>query len=181
MTGDQALQFQLTKLRRAVELLLKDGLVLPALMLFFATVDGLAWLARKNPDGDSTGDDFEQWVDRYLLPSWPDRPAEVTSKTLWGSRCALLHSQTAESRASRAGEIHEIWYRWNDFALKPSVERPHVIVNPVNLIAALEQAVERFVKAMGGEPVLGRQVEEQGKKLWVSTMLPPDIKRDVPT
>jgi hypothetical protein len=63
MTGRQAIELQLRKLTKAIKLLRDEDLTLPALMVFKGTIDSLAWLQRKNPNGDSNGQDFQTWVD----------------------------------------------------------------------------------------------------------------------
>ena len=180
MTGRQALDFQIQKLIKAIQLLRDESLILPALMLFYATIDGLAWLQRKNQQGESTHCDFETWVDTYFLSDWSG-DAAVTSQGLWAARCGLLHAQTAESRASRAGEVAEFWYRWGDLAIAPNDTRPagdFVFVNPNQLLNALNPAITRFLAAVNTNEKLAKDVDEQGKKLWVDRILPPNIREN---
>lgn len=177
MTGRQTLDRQVVRLTKAIHLLWDQDLVVPALMLLYATIDGLAWLQRRNPKGDSDGDDFRGWVDRYLLPGW-DRT--LTSETLWAARCALLHSQAAESRKSRVGEVPEIWYRWNDIGIVPigaNVPTHPVVVHPRQFIEKFDEAVVSFRAAMEHDAELGRQVDEQAMKLWTLVFFPPTLEK----
>ena len=114
---------QVARLTKAIRLLWEQGDegVLPALILVFATIDGLAWLQRRNRTGDSDGADFQKWVQLYIPPGW--NPL-VTPETLWVARCALLHAEAAESRLGGKGVVSEIWYQWKDTGLLPAVQIP---------------------------------------------------------
>jgi hypothetical protein len=176
MTGRQVLDFQLARLTKAIHLLWDEDLVIPALMLLYATIDGLAWLQRKDLKGNSNSGDFRDWVDRYLLPDWK---TAVTSEALWAARCALLHSQAAESRQSRAGKVPEIWYRWHDLGMVPlgaSVPMRPLIVHPGQFIEKFAAAIVRFRTAWERDAKLCQQVEEQAMKQWTPMLFPPDTK-----
>src|SRR4051812_24453198 len=114
---------QVARLTKAIRLLWEQGDegVLPALILVFATIDGLAWLQRRNRAGDSDGADFQRWVELYIPPGW--NPL-VTPETLWAARCALLHARAAESRPGPSDVVREIWYRWKDSGILPAGANP---------------------------------------------------------
>src|SRR4051794_22756923 len=57
--------------------------------------------------GQATKPSFIKWVNKYLLrDEW--RPC--TAEDLYASRCAILHTFSAESDRSRAGKVVPIWY-----------------------------------------------------------------------
>jgi hypothetical protein len=180
MTGRRVLELQLTRLTKAIRLLREHeqpDLMLPALMILYATIDGLGWLERKDLNGDSTSEDFRSWVDRYFLAD-EDRSTTLTSEALWFARCALLHAQAAESRGSRKGKVPEIWYRWGDVGIAPlgasTVQSP-LNVDPRQLFEIFDRAIERFRAKLAGDSELRRKVEKQALKLWAVLLFPPRI------
>ena len=178
MDGLGVLDRQVARLTKAIRLLWEQGDegVLPALILVFATIDGLAWLQRRNRTGESDGADFQKWVEQYFPPGW--NPS-VTPGMLWAARCGLLHAQAAESRLSRDGVVPEIWYRWNDLGILPMGTNPTtlpIFVHPELLILALNDGIERFRRAIDSDSQLREQVEEQVAKLWTPVLYPPETK-----
>lgn len=167
---------QVARLTKAIRLLWEQGDegVLPALILVFATIDGLAWLQRRNRTGDSDGADFQKWVQLYIPPGW--NPL-VTPETLWVARCALLHAEAAESRLGGKGVVSEIWYQWKDTGLLPAGANPPtlpILVHPELLILALNDGIEHFRRAIDSDSQLREQVEEQATKLWTPVLYPPE-------
>lgn len=50
----------------AIRLCASHEYTIPAMMLTFAGVDGMAWLFRDH-NGPNTGEDFKKWMDRFVL------------------------------------------------------------------------------------------------------------------
>jgi hypothetical protein len=81
-----------------------------AFFLVLTAIGGLAWLGRPadrdttpvvkgKPDpNDVWRSDFVAWVDTYVMPS---AGLPVHAIDLYGARCGLVHTQTAESRTTR--------------------------------------------------------------------------------
>jgi hypothetical protein len=108
MTFDEAaerVREQHRVVRNAIDACLGNDHVLPALMLLYAAIDAMGWLAR--PAGaEQSGEHFRDYVDRYVR-----KPTdEATAMDLWGARCGILHEQTPESNASRMGRAQMITY-----------------------------------------------------------------------
>ena len=66
----------------------REELFTESLVLLYAGIDALAWLAL--PSGDVNGSDFVKWVNTYLLP---DSGLQCTAEDIWAARCGLLHSE----------------------------------------------------------------------------------------
>ena len=153
-------------LLRAMRLCLDEKLFIPALMLLYATVDGLAWCVRANRDGDVTGRDFIQWVETYgdLSVYGPEFPSWV-----YGARCALLHSQTAESDLSRRGKVPEIWYQLGEdgsqlIPLGADMPRMSAMVPVQTYFRWFEDAVTRFRAAVAADATLRERVHTEAMK-----------------
>ena len=90
------------KMQEAAVCLLQNGHRLPALMLVYTTIDQMAWLSIGGT-GEAKGTDFIAWVDKYMLAHQYKGLEGVTAGDLWGARCGLLHTATAESRSLKNG------------------------------------------------------------------------------
>ena len=129
------------------------------LVLLYAALDTLAWLA--SPDSEATGKGFQDWTDRYLLP---DSSLPCTSADLWGARCGVLHTHGAESRSSASGKARQIWYYGRDRS-KQHIEEAMsgradiVAVRTVDLIEAFAKAAKRFSDDLGRDPELASRAQ----------------------
>lgn len=89
-------------MQEAAVCLIKNDFRLAALMLVFTTIDQMAWVALPG-DGDVKGKDFMAWVSTYMLGHNDAGLEAVTAGDLWGARCGLLHTATAESSSLKNG------------------------------------------------------------------------------
>lgn len=88
-------QFGLQTLE-AISCLITANHYMQALVVLYSAIDTLAWSTRGS--GDVTRGDFCRWVTQYMQP---EATLGCTPKDLYGARCALLHSGSAESKMSR--------------------------------------------------------------------------------
>ena len=79
------------------------GFSSPALVLTYSAID----IAGSLEEGRATKRNFIRWVEKYLLP---DSDLPCTAEEVWGARCGLVHTHTAESATSRGGTIRQIYY-----------------------------------------------------------------------
>jgi hypothetical protein len=91
----------------AIRLCSKNGYIIPAMMLTFAGIDGMAWLYRQN-ERPSNRNDFQQWTRRFMLGGLPLEIVE--SEDLWAARNALLHSQSSYSNLTTHGTAKSFVY-----------------------------------------------------------------------
>lgn len=98
-----------TETLSAVNLLDKNGFITQGLVVLYSAIDTLAWV--NLPSGDVTRTVFKDWVDRYMLSTYP---LPCTAEELYAARCALLHSHSAESKSSREGNARQIFYYGKD-------------------------------------------------------------------
>lgn len=89
----------------ALNCLLERKLALQAAILVYASIDQLCWLSCNKPEQDHH--DFKNWCEKYLLPLGY---INCSSADLWGARCSVLHTATAESRDFRKGNAKRIFY-----------------------------------------------------------------------
>jgi hypothetical protein len=135
---------------------------LGAAMLLYAGIDGLAWLSRPTTAPDVRPEDFKTWVRDYLLP---DSGLACSDEDLYSARCALLHTQTAESRASRSGQAKPLWYGVDKGqAYVPVMASSPLLAELIelkDLLGAFQSAMERFLRAIETDASLQARVLER--------------------
>ena len=126
----------------AIRLCLQCGYIVPAMMLTFAAIDGMAWMYREH-EGPSNGDDFKTWTDEFMIGHL--KAEIVDSADFWAARNALLHSQSSYSEANVRGKA-------NAFLYIDSKGQLHFPVDPMSspapVILAAEAIVDRFEVAI---------------------------------
>ncbi len=129
----------------AIRLCLQHKYTVPAMMLIFAGIDGMAWLYREH-ERRNNATDFQQWVDKFLISHHTS--GTVTSVDLWSVRCGLLHEQSSNSDLTRKGWARAFLYTDKDRNLVfPStgqwVKEP-LPVNAASMVDAFENGIRRF-------------------------------------
>jgi hypothetical protein len=100
-----AFKENLTALLESVEDCLAKQRILPCLTLLYSGIDVVASLEHTA----STRYTFIKWVEEYLLK---DATLPCTGADLYGARCGILHSFSAESELSKQGKARQIIYAW---------------------------------------------------------------------
>src|SRR5438045_609045 len=89
-----ALEKNLIALVESMEDCMAKGRLLPCLVLLYAAIDIVASLE----SGKASGSAFMAWSDKYLLQG---TSLPCTASDLYGARCGILHTLSAESNMSR--------------------------------------------------------------------------------
>jgi hypothetical protein len=122
-----------------------EGCSEAALILLLSWLDRMAWLSV--PD-ESNGIDFKAWVNKYLLV---DSDIPCSADDLWGSRCGLLHTGSAEARDVIKGRVRTVLY-YDGPRSVVSRKPEHVYVNIRDLHCGLIGAVGKFVEFLKSNP-----------------------------
>lgn len=129
----------------AIRLCLQYKYIVPAMMLIFAGIDGMAWLYREH-EGRNNREDFQQWMDRFMIAHLTS--GTVCSTDFWAARNALLHEQSSNSDLTRAGHAQPFLYSDSDgqgaFALTAQWRVNPVILRTEGVFVAFENAIGRF-------------------------------------
>jgi len=131
------------ELLTVVDMCLKSGLRLPALLVLYAGIDIMAWLDRPSGQADVQRRDFITWVEKYLLPG---SGLLCDAIDLFAARCGLLHLYTSQSRLSRRGDAKQIFYSWG--LAKP--EDLQSLIDTVGTIPAVVLRLEEMLNAFRG-------------------------------
>ena len=102
-----AFQRNLTELLDSIEDCLAKRRILPCLMLLYSGIDVIASLEA----GTASRSAFTKWVNRYVLKS---TSLSCTASDLYGARCGILHTLSAESNMSRKGTARRMGYAWGN-------------------------------------------------------------------
>jgi hypothetical protein len=69
---------------------------LAAIALCFICIDAMAYAAMPPHQTKNTGQDFMDWVDKYLKADM-QQPYQYDGKDIWAARCGYLHTFSASS------------------------------------------------------------------------------------
>ena len=134
----------------------------------------MAWV--RLSEGNVRGKDFKDWVNQYLLP---DSSLRCTADDLYGARCGLVHSHTAESDSTNKGAARQIWYYGKE-ASKELLEqqignRTDVIaVRIVDLIDAFSNGSVRYIKDLALDSQRSKKALERASH-WIGWVDPERV------
>ncbi|KKA45284.1 hypothetical protein [Salinivibrio sp. KP-1] len=131
----------MVKSNKAMEVLFRNQHHESALILLFSWVDRLAWLSIENEH--STGQDFKRWLNTYLFVEGQTLPCNAND--LWASRCALLHTGTAEARDVKSGKARYVFYYGGQIDVTARNSNEQVYVNVGDLHVGLIEASRQFL------------------------------------
>jgi hypothetical protein len=100
-----ALGKNLIALVESMEDCMAKGRLLPSLVVLYSAIDIVSSLE----SGKASPSAFMAWSDKYLLQRTSLR---CTASGLYGARCGILYTLSAESGMSRKGKAHRIQYAW---------------------------------------------------------------------
>ena len=162
------LEENLIALLEAIEDCLARGRILPCLTLLYSGIDVVASLEYPA----STRYTFMDWVDRYFLKSGS---LPSTSADLYGARCGVLHSFSAESDFSDQGKARPIVYAWgkaraDDLAVTAKkLGRKEIAIDLRELINAFRAGLATYLEEIMQDP--NRQQKLTAKTdLWLAHM-----------
>ena len=151
----------------AVNLLDKKGFMTQGLVVLYSAIDTLAWV--NLPSGDVTRTAFKDWVDQYMLSTYP---LPCTAEDLYAARCALLHSHTAESKSSREGNARQIFYygkdrskEWIDSIVDGQTNV--VVVRALDIKLSFGAGVQAFAMELLTDVSRAKQVRDR-IRLWMA-------------
>jgi hypothetical protein len=154
---------------RAIDLLIQQQLIQPALVLLYSTLDAAAWLGLAG-EADVTRSDFVGWTDKYLLP---DSGLACSALELYGARCGVVHSLTAFSKLSRDGKVRTLGYAHGSASADDLNEMSAVLgrkdivgIHVETLRNALLGGIQRFLDDASTDAQRWADVTIRAKKLF---------------
>lgn len=149
-------------IKRDIRLLLDNDAWRGAILLTYAGMDALTYLAMPAGQVEATGSDFVRWAEGYIRF---DGISQLTGEELWAARCATLHTYGTESRLSRRQAVRQIGYM--DKSEPPIRESPEVpglvLVSVPALAEAFFAGIDHFLISAFADPMKGPLVESRLK------------------
>ncbi len=153
----------------ALRALGKPTLPLPYLMILYASIDVFAYIRGAGSDQEA-GTRFRAFCDKYLIPHLP----EVTAFDLWGARCSILHTASAESTASSAGKARWLLYSWGSGQVsdlqKIILSLPNsetmVATSFQNLTNAFEKGLDGFYEEMSSDEAIKNNCDSRLSEIY---------------
>lgn len=102
-----ALVQNIKELVQVIDDCLEHVRLLPCLSLLYTGIDVIASLERQA--GEKVWESFTRWADRYMVQQ---TGLHVTALELYGARCGILHTFTAESNLHARGQVRQVYYAW---------------------------------------------------------------------
>jgi len=145
--------------------------ILPGLILVYSAMDILASLSRPAHRDEAGRRGFIEWVKIYLLPG---SKLTCTPEDLYGARCGLLHTYSAESRFSHEGKARQVYYAWGTADAEDldatvgitSFRNLAVAVHIDELLIALKSGFQKFMKDVANDPERGQLVRMRVGKIF---------------
>lgn len=156
----------------AIEECRKREQLLPCLVLLYTGIDVLGSLERQSNGGIRAS--FTRWVSQYLLDGLE---SSCTADDLYGARCGILHTFTAESDLSRKEKARQVVYAWGSSSSQKLqrtselIGRNSVAVHLDELIREFKTAASRFLCEVQHDPER-RQVVAAQAGMWFTNMKP---------
>jgi hypothetical protein len=173
----EMLERHLNDLFAAIDHCYHHELLMPCLVLLYSGIDVAASL--EPSAGNSVGERFEKWVDRYMLNG---RSLPCAAKELYAARCAVVHTFTPDSNLSKTGKARVIGYAFGDADLKKlddvtvllGRESGQVNVHMKDLIEAFHSACATYLKEALTDTDRRNEVMSQAS-IWTASMGPEKI------
>ena len=84
---------------------------MPTKILMYSLMDSMAWACSEKQHG-SVRKNFEEWVEKWLMPHLSISGESIKPLDLYAARCAVLHTMTPDSDLSASGRARMIAYAW---------------------------------------------------------------------
>lgn len=140
MSNSELIHKHLAKITGAINCLVENSFIEAALMLTYAGIDQMSWLAV--PDQESNRDDFKDWAEKYLTPS---TKLGCSADDLWAARNGLVHMAAAESRDFYKSKAKRIYYVSGNVVCTENRSQDTVIINSTSLIISFIEGALAFV------------------------------------
>lgn len=131
------------QLKHGVRDLFASKHTLPGFLLLYTSIDIIASLTRPKHVNATSSKFFKEWVNGYMLP---EGNLKCNAEDIWGARCGLLHTLTAESNMSRHKGAKMINYI-GDIQATEEFQRRHDPESVKDIFEPTANFVEAFIKA----------------------------------
>jgi hypothetical protein len=154
-----------------IEECLQEHLYMPALVLIYSGLDTLGWLASSEEYASKKS--FLDWADNYILEL---TPLGCTALDLYGARCGILHTLTADSKPTSGKQPRRICYAYRrgdaekmqraiDLGKK---DEKYVAIHVDKLWEAWRIGIIRFMEELESDPERKARVLKKADKFYIN-------------
>ncbi len=165
-----AIYQSLIQLFSTIDSCIERKVQLPTLILVYAGIDSLGWLAAPDPSA-IVGERFVAWVDGYLLAA---KPMPCTGIDLYSARCGILHTMTGDSDLISKGRAKRVAYAWGSadvLKLQDALDRTYpgecVAVHIGALAEGLRLGTDLMFDDAERNPELEQRLIQRGGRFFV--------------
>ncbi len=99
---------EIEKIDNALTLLFENKMRMPGFIVLYSAIDIMASLDNENPKAKNR-QSYTSWLSKYLLAVGQ---FDCTADDLYGGRCGVVHTLTADSDLNANGKARQIIYAW---------------------------------------------------------------------
>jgi len=155
----------------AIDLCIKNNLVIPSLCLIYSGIDAIAWVAYGNM---KVGKRFEKFVEEHMYKEMPLSPKPID---LYAARCAVLHTMTPDSQLSDSKKAAPVVYAWGKAKIEEldksiNAIRPGELcaVHIADLSKSFRAGVGHFIENCGDDIACEERMAKHFSNLGISTV-----------
>lgn len=171
LTWVDSLKVRMDELLTCAEDCFAQRRFLPGLILVYSAMDILASLDRPPHKREAGRQGFIDWVNTYLLPG---SKLACSAEDLYGARCGLLHTYSAESQHTHEGKARQVFYGWGTAKVEElkaateitSFKDRAVTVHVDDLLVALKSGFQKLMHEVVSDPVRGERVKQRAAKIF---------------
>jgi hypothetical protein len=149
----------------AIDLCLRNRLVLPALTLLYSGIDVLGFLATDKPG--ATRRSFIAWAEKYMDGLLKIKG--IVGMDLYSARCGVLHTGQAPSNLVHAGKARELWYRFDGEShinLMANTPKVPVLIDVEELVESFKSGTKRFANDLDTNPAMKTNAESRADRFF---------------
>ena len=148
-------------IRRDIDIAIKNNCRRSAIILIYAGIDAMAYLARPISQEYNTSQDFKDWVTSYLHI---EGKTIITPDEWWAARNGIIHTYTPFSKTHEDSNIRVLQYITHfPFPIAyDAIDNPKmVLVNILSMRDAFFTGIDKFLMDSFSNPSKKQLIEER--------------------
>jgi len=144
-----------------IHVCLKNNAPTGAVILAYCAIDAMAFLYMPEEKQKVEKSDFINWVENYLKTEVA-QPYQYNGVDLYGARCGIVHTYSAESDLSKKNISKKIGYIKGFNHFYDPVKHPELVILGLDLfIQDFYDAVDKFIADIERDENLRRRVDHR--------------------
>jgi hypothetical protein len=129
---------------------------LATIALCYMCIDAMSYAAMPADQAKNGGNDFIEWVDRYLKAD-PQQPYQYKGKDVWGARCSYLHtfSSSSDFHQKYPDTIKFLYQVGNSHGFDPINAAGYALIDVPTFAHDISKSVLAFLTEASADPEKG--------------------------